>query len=945
MTPMPAEQSNSPLCEANLRAVAPPKDLMAIVVGSLVAAIGLVVMAGWHLGIEGVTQIRPGFTPMAYVTATCFTGLGAALAAMGFRQDRLAQVMAGMCGLIVVATLLHVTAGVPLDLQDWLAVDNVDSLHAKHMAINTAIALLAVSVGICVHDRDFTGWRTMTMAFGGFICVAIGLNSLLGYLSGVQTFAWSAAQPMAVHTAMGTILLGSGVAMHCGRRRGPKGTVRPSWAVTITWISGVVTSISLWRALLIGNLERGLPVAVLVAGISVTSLLAMSIHWARTASARAKAAEDARRQLEREVTERTRAEAELRHRQAELNYTQHLAHLGRWFLDSRSLPPKWSDEVSQMLGLDPAAPVPCWPDLRSICEPGSWEQLDAALEHAFTAGAPFDLDVEVRRARAPNGWIRFHGEVVHGSTGIISGVQGFVQDVTPMKRAELARQESERAFSTLVDVVPQMIWICTPDGLSAYFNQRWIDYTGLTVNESSGRNWFTPFHPDDQAAAKAAWERATETGDPYGIESRVRAANGRYRWFLVRSLPLRDAKGRIAKWFGTCTDIEDLKDAEEKLRSTNDALKQAGAYNRSLIEASLDPLVTISPDGRITDVNHATEQITGYTREELIGSDFSNYFTDPARARGGYEKAYRDGFVHDYELEIRSDKGITTPVIYNASIYRDDRGNVTGVFAAARDITERKRAEAEVAAMNATLETRVARRTAELGSAIQELESFSYSASHDLRAPLRAVDGFARILLEDYCDKLDGKAQEMLRRVRTAGQRMDGIIDGMMELSRTVRAAIRRVPVDMTTVARSVGQELETTNPGRDIDFVVAPGLTVNADPNLLRIALQNLLENAWKFTSKHPKARIEVGTAELDNEIVYFVRDDGAGYDMAYAGKLFGAFQRMHKPDEFEGTGIGLAIVQRIVHRHGGRIWAHSEVENGATFYFTFGRDEGVGK
>jgi light-regulated signal transduction histidine kinase (bacteriophytochrome) len=288
------------------------------------------------------------------------------------------------------------------------------------------------------------------------------------------------------------------------------------------------------------------------------------------------------------------------------------------------------------------------------------------------------------------------------------------------------------------------------------------------------------------------------------------------------------------------------------------------------------------------------------------------------------------------DIEIHQPDRVV-PLEVWASPVRDHAGRVVLAVAAFSDITERRRAQADIDRLNADLSVRVA----QLQVLNRELEAFSYSVSHDLRAPLRSIDGFSKVLLEDYAPQLDATAQDSLRRIRAATQRMGELIDGMLTLARVSRAELKREVVDLSAFARAIVDQLRRAEPDRQVDVVVADGLVAEGDGRLLRAVLENLLGNAWKFSRHRPHARIEVGVqSDGDGGRAYYVRDDGAGFDMAYVEKLFGVFQRLHGMTEFEGTGIGLATVQRIVHRHSGRVWAEGALDRGATFYFTLSSD-----
>jgi PAS domain S-box-containing protein len=341
-------------------------------------------------------------------------------------------------------------------------------------------------------------------------------------------------------------------------------------------------------------------------------------------------------------------------------------------------------------------------------------------------------------------------------------------------------------------------------------------------------------------------------------------------------------------------------------------------------------------NGQYLLVNREWEHLFGVTRDEVVNMTdydvFPKELADQLRVNDlGVAAA---GKAVQYEESAESDAGLRTYISVKFPVL-DSAGQPYAVCGISTDITERKDAEDEVRRLNSVLETRVRERTAELEASTRELDAFAYSVSHDLRAPLRSLHGFSQALLDDYSNALDDEGRDNLDRIQRNVQRMGRMIDDLLNLSRATRVEITRVQVDISTMAREILAELAAVEPSRTVNTNVADGLRAYGDPHLVRLALQNLLANAWKFTANRSEPVIEVGSARRDGEGVFFVRDNGAGFDMKYADKLFNAFQRLHPAAEFEGTGIGLAIVARVVRRHGGRVFAEAEVDRGATFSF----------
>ena len=442
--------------------------------------------------------------------------------------------------------------------------------------------------------------------------------------------------------------------------------------------------------------------------------------------------------------------------------------------------------------------------------------------------------------------------------------------------------------------------------------------------------WFrqaVEFQADDR--------RVIETGEPkVNYEEPVATADGRVVWARTSKFPLRGPHGEVVGVLGAFEDITERKEVEERRRLLAERLSLAtqaaaiGTWELDLRQGGLevdDQFVALygGPEsGRAhelwTDRVHPEDRARSIERRRATGAGETESYDDELRA------IWPDGSLH-YLRNL-------------GRLVRDDDGWPLRLVGVTMDVTPARQTEEDVRRLNAELERRVAERTRELVAANDELLSFSYSVSHDLRAPLRAIDGFSQALVDDYGDRMDENSRAHLRRVRVASQRMGQLIDDLLNLSRTSRAELRRARVSLTALAEATMAQLRASSPDRVAEVIIAPGLFVEADESLSRVLLENLLGNSWKYTSKKAAARIELGRSTRDGLPVFFVKDDGDGFDMAFAHKLFGAFQRLHGADEFEGTGIGLATVKRIVQRHGGRVWGEGLPGRGATFFFSLG-------
>jgi PAS domain S-box-containing protein len=517
-------------------------------------------------------------------------------------------------------------------------------------------------------------------------------------------------------------------------------------------------------------------------------------------------------------------------------------------------------------------------------------------------------------------------------------VQGAFQDISARKQAEFQKEAALAALRESEDKY-RALFANMGEGVAlqhlVYDELRHpIDYIIKEVNpafemvlgiprERAIDQLATELYGTAQPPYLDTYAEVAESGQPTKFETHFAPLGKSFEISVTSPKP---------GWFATIfADTTARHRAEIALQASEDRFREI--FENMSSGVVVYEAVDGAADFKITHFNRAAEKIEGIARQHVIGRTVCEAFPG-VKALGlfdVFQRVWQTGQSEPFPIGFYQDERIAG--WRENYVARLPSGEVVAIY---DDVTARKVAEEEIRELNADLEQRVLARTAQLQAANKELEAFSYSVSHDLRAPLRGIDGWSMAVLEDYGPLLDAQGQEYLKRVRHEVQRMAQLIDDVQQLARLSRVELRPVTVDLSALARAIGAQLQAAQLDRQFEFVIQPGLTARGDAHLLGIALTNLLDNAVKFTGPRPVARIEFGLTQSNDRPAFFVRDNGVGFNPARARNLFVAFQRLHRQSEFPGTGVGLATVRRILHRHGGDIWAAGAVDLGATFYFT---------
>jgi PAS domain S-box-containing protein len=533
--------------------------------------------------------------------------------------------------------------------------------------------------------------------------------------------------------------------------------------------------------------------------------------------------------------------------------------------------------------------------------------------------------------------IAFEGRIGYKNDGSFERTHCILKDITELKQAEKALTAQRHIYEQILEQSLAGYWdwdIPTGDEYMSPTFKKMFGYEDHEI-ENRAESWQRLIFAEDLPSVFEKFNQHVEGKGktPFYNEVRYRHKNGSTVWVICTGKVIEwDDDGKAKRMIGCHINITERKQTEE-------AQLQANSLLNATLESTADGLLVVDNRGisklensRFVEMWRIPQEILDNKLDETMLQYVLNQLREPEEFLAKVQELYRQPEMVSSDTLYLADGRVFDRYSQPQKIGDEIVGRVWSF----RDVTEYKQAEAEIHKLNEELEQRVNERTAQLEASNRELDAFTYSASHDLRGPLNRISGFGQALLEDYASQLDPQGKDYLQRISNSSQHMAELIDDLLKLSKVSRMEIDCEPVEISVLVNVCLKELQAREPQRNLETVITPGLVVEGDTALLRIVLENLIDNAWKYTGQEEKAQIEFGLTETDGRNTYYIRDNGVGFDMKYAGKLFTAFQRLHSEQEFAGTGIGLSIVSRIIKRHGGEIWAEGEVGKGACFYFT---------
>ncbi len=594
--------------------------------------------------------------------------------------------------------------------------------------------------------------------------------------------------------------------------------------------------------------------------------------------------------------------------------------------------PYASPAIQEIYGLPPEQIKEDASQVFSLIYPDDLACVRHAIAESVRTMQPFHIEFRVQHPQKGEIWAEARSTPTYEPDGSILW-HGILVDITQRKKQEQALHDSELRYKAISQTAFDYVYAFRVETDGRWVRewdteafQRITGYTNQEIDERGGM--LSIVHPDDLPIAQNQQKRLL-SGKTDVSEFRIIDKSGKIHWLRDYSRPEWDvAKQRVIRIYGAEQEVTEKKEAEEQLK-----------YQADLLRKVSDAIIATDADFCIQTWNKAAELLYGWTEQEVIGRALGTVV--PIEYQGEEQAQVLDKFIRNgyWQGEVIQTHKDESKRFIQSSVTRlnDSKGEMIGAVAINRDITERKRAEEEIRLLNVELEQRVIQRTGELEAANRELEAFSYSISHDLRAPLRSITGFSRAVMEDFAAQLPPEGHHFLHLVQQGAYHMTALIDGLLNFSRLSRQPLHKKLVQVYQMVQEVMEELRAQQKKRPISFHLAELPPCHGDPVLLKQVWSNLLSNALKFTQGEQETVIKIASLiDKTGEVVYFIQDNGAGFDMRYGDKLFGVFQRLHSTDEFEGAGVGLAIVQRIIQRHGGRIWAEAAVHQGATFYFT---------